>query len=146
MKRTMIIVAALSVAACSAPKTDAPSKADAAAQNAATSYAGDFETMEFPTTTFTTPLAAATALIGNFPESAEGDPNLNVQIVKDTSGKATFLIQATAKGFLDDSISGKQWVARLTSKEGGWVFTEATNRWSCQRGGGGAEWVTTPCP
>ncbi len=145
MKRTMIIAAALSLGACSAPKADAPTKTDAAAQNAAPSYAGDFKAMEFPTTAFPTPLAAAAALVGSFPESAEGDPNLNVQIVKDTSGKATFVIQATAKGLLDDSISGKQWSARLTSKESGWVFTEATNRWSCQRGGG-SQWVTTPCP
>jgi hypothetical protein len=146
MKRAMIIIAALSLSACSAPKSYAPSKAEVPAQNSAPSYAGDFKETAFPEAVFANPMTAAAALIGGFPESVEGNPAVDVQIVKAPDGKGGLLIQATATGFLDDSISGKQWVARITSKDGNWVFSEASERWSCQRGSGGAKWTTILCP
>jgi hypothetical protein len=132
--RTLSIAALFALSAC------------ATAQTATSPYAGAFQPMEFPKDKFPSPMAAATALIGNFPESSEGGPVLELRIANDPDGKAAFLIQATAKGFADDSISGRQWVARLASAQGGWVFVDASNRWSCYRSKPSNQWQTTSCP
>jgi hypothetical protein len=146
MKRMLIAAAMISLAACSAPKADVPSKADTPAQNAAPSYAGDFKETAYPEAVFSKPMDAVAGLIGGFPESTEGNPALDIRIVKASDSKGGLLVQATATGLLDDSISGKQWVARIASKDGNWVFSEASERWSCQRGSSGTKWVTTLCP
>ncbi len=115
-------------------------------QEAPLSYAGAFKPMPYPEAVFASPLAAASALVGNFPESREGGPQLNMEIVSDPDGKADFLIRATARGYLDDSVAGEQWLARLRRQGEGWAFADAGNRWTCQRGAQPGSWVITPCP
>jgi hypothetical protein len=110
------------------------------------SYEGTYKTMTLPTGVFERVILAADALIGNFPESTEGRPHLEIQMREDSKRPGEILLLITAKGYLDDSVAADQWRARLERADrGGWRFISAENRWQCYAGRGPIGWTVQPC-
>jgi hypothetical protein len=95
-------------------------------------------------TPFASPLEIAQWLAGNFPESAEGGPRLDISLKPWDDGKFQLLVRK--QGLLDDSVSGQSYLATLVRKEDGWMIVTLGENWQCARSSAPDAWVMTPCP
>ncbi len=95
---------------------------------------------------FATPIEAAAAVVGAFPESLEGDQKLTVEARKDGQDPNRLVVIITLENMLDDSTSAQRLTIRLTPVTGGWQRTAYKLESRCPRSPEANEWKVGSCP
>ena len=80
-----------------------------------------------------------------FPESAEGNPNLSVEVSRAGKGQG-FAAVVTKQGLLDDAIGAEQIRLGIDYRDGKWHVVRAERRWQCRRGIMAGGWTASRCP
>jgi len=88
---------------------------------------------------------AVRPIYAGHPESSEGAPTLKLDVAP-WPGQQAMQVHVTMMGYLDDSVSGEQFVARVEEGDGGWVLKNVWSRQMCGRGANAGQWTTKLCP
>jgi len=78
------------------------------------------------------------------PETSEGRPSLKIELAP-WPGQPAMQVRITMTGYLDDSVSGEQFVARVEEGADGWVLKKLWNRYLCARGMHAGQWTAELC-
>lgn len=97
-------------------------------------------------TIYATPLAAAQALTGGYPDTREVNPTLKVQIDRHPAFDGRVIVIASLEPLLDDSVRAEEWRAVLAPVEGGWKMEKLGARFICYRGSNTETWTNRLCP
>lgn len=84
-------------------------------------------------------------LYSGHPESSEGRPTLKIELTP-LSDRDAMQVQVTMTGYLDDSVSGEQYVALVEPGGDGWVLSRLWKRYLCARGRNAGQWTADLCP
>jgi hypothetical protein len=79
------------------------------------------------------------------PETSEGRPTLKIELAP-WPGQPAMQVRITMTGYLDDSVSGGQFVARVEEGADGWVLKKLWMRNLCARGAHAGQWTAELCP
>jgi len=88
---------------------------------------------------------AVSPIYSGHPETSEGAPTLKLEVAP-WPGQPAMQVRITMMGYLDDSVSGEQFVARVEEDEGGWVLKKVWSRNMCARGAHAGQWTSNLCP
>ncbi|MCB2067249.1 MAG: hypothetical protein KDE15_11505 [Erythrobacter sp.] len=97
--------------------------------------------------TYPSPLAVAQALVGNYPETTEAGPTMQVSLAPDPADPARLVLVVKIEPVLDDSIAAEEWRAVLSQADDlSWRVVQLGLRRKCSRGPGNGEWGAQVCP
>lgn len=99
-----------------------------------------------PRQDFASPLAVAQSLIGDYPETLEADPTIDLEVVPHPETPERLLLTVRIDPVLDDSIAAEQWRATLRPVGEGWRIEALGLRRKCSRGSNIDEWGPFICP
>ncbi len=84
-------------------------------------------------------------LTSGHPESSEGRPTLKIELAP-LADRDAMQVEVTMTGYLDDSVSGEQYVALVEPGGDGWVLSRLWKRYLCARGRNAGQWTADVCP
>ena len=97
--------------------------------------------------TYETPLAVAAALVGNYPETTEAGPTMQLNLAPLDGNPEQLVLVVAIEPLLDDSISAEEWRAVISQEESlRWRLEELGLRRKCSRGPDNGQWGPNICP
>jgi len=99
-----------------------------------------------PRAAYDSPLAVAQALVGNYPESLEGSPTMQLDMAPHETDAGALVMTIGIEPFLDDSVAGQQWRATLRQDGAQWRVVKLDTRQKCWRGDNAGQWSAQICP
>ncbi|MEZ5744712.1 MAG: hypothetical protein R3D89_13590 [Sphingomonadaceae bacterium] len=97
--------------------------------------------------TYASPLAVAEALVGQYPETMEAGPTMQLDFVPEPGNAERLVLTVTIEPVLDDSIAAEEWRAVLSQgTDMRWKIETLGLRRKCSRGPGMGKWGAQICP
>lgn len=95
---------------------------------------------------FDSPLDVARSLVGEYPETLEASPTMELDVVPHPEIVDRLLLTVRIDPVLDDSIAAEQWRATLRPEGDGWRIEALGLRRKCSRGPNIDSWGPFICP
>ncbi len=95
---------------------------------------------------FASPLDVARSFVGEYPESLEAGPTMQLDVVPHPETAGRLLLTVRIDPVLDDSIAAEQWRATLRPEGAGWRIESLGLRRKCSRGPNIGNWGPFICP